>query len=43
MGWIHLQLCVDGYRELPVIGVLFLLNASGAGALALVLLATQKA
>jgi hypothetical protein len=39
MGWIHLQLWVDGYREVPVIGTLFLLNASGAVLLTVALLA----
>lgn len=31
MGWIHLRLWLDGYREIPVIGTLFLLNTIGAG------------
>lgn len=39
MGWIHLQLWVDGYREVPVIGTLFLLNAIGAVLLTVALLA----
>ncbi len=34
MGWIHLQLWVDGFRDVPVIGTLFLLNALGAVVLA---------
>lgn len=38
MGWIHLQLWLDGYREMPVVGTLFLLNAIGAVALATALL-----
>ncbi|HEV7828703.1 MAG TPA: hypothetical protein VGP04_07590 [Pseudonocardiaceae bacterium] len=38
MGWIHLQLWLDGYREVPVVGILFLLNAIGAVALATALL-----
>ncbi|MGH3946865.1 MAG: hypothetical protein ACRDSI_17765 [Pseudonocardiaceae bacterium] len=38
MGWIHLQLWVDGFREVPVIGPLFLLNVIGAAALAVALL-----
>lgn len=38
MGWIHLQLWVDGFREVPVVGTLFLLNAIGAAVLAVVLL-----
>lgn len=38
MGWIHLQLWVDGFREVPVIGPLFLLNAIGSGALVAALL-----
>ncbi|MGH3902090.1 MAG: hypothetical protein ACRDTA_28330 [Pseudonocardiaceae bacterium] len=39
MGWIHLRLWVNGFREVPVIGPLFLLNAIGAAVLAAVLLA----
>lgn len=39
MGWIHLRLWVDGYREVPVIGTLFLINACCAVALAVGLLA----
>jgi hypothetical protein len=39
MGWIHLRLWVDGFREVPVIGPLFLLNAIGAAVLAAALLA----
>lgn len=39
MGWIHLQLWLDGYREVPVVGTLFLLNAIGAVILATALLA----
>ncbi|MGH3830148.1 MAG: hypothetical protein ACRDRS_06785 [Pseudonocardiaceae bacterium] len=39
MGLIHLRLWVDGYREVPVLGTLFLVNASFALALAVVLLA----
>lgn len=31
MGWIHLQLWLHGYREIPVIGTLFLLNTVGSG------------
>jgi hypothetical protein len=42
MGWIHLQLWLDGYREIPVVGVLFLLNAIGAVALAIALLAAPR-
>jgi hypothetical protein len=38
MGWIHLWLWVDSYRQVPLIGPLFLLNAIGAVALAGVLL-----
>ncbi|MGQ0715782.1 MAG: hypothetical protein ACT4NP_00470 [Pseudonocardiales bacterium] len=38
MGWIHLQLWADGFREVPVIGPLFLLNAIGAAVLAAALL-----
>jgi hypothetical protein len=39
MGWIHLQLWVDDYREVPVVGTLFLLNAIGAVLLTVALLA----
>jgi hypothetical protein len=38
MGWIHLRLWLDGYREVPVIGTLFVLNAIGAGLLVAALL-----
>jgi hypothetical protein len=38
MVWIHVQLWLDGYREVPVVGMLFLLNAIGAVALATALL-----
>lgn len=38
MGWIHLQLWVDGFRDIPVIGPLFLVNVIGAAVLAVVLL-----
>ncbi|MGH3812195.1 MAG: hypothetical protein ACRDUV_07025 [Pseudonocardiaceae bacterium] len=38
MGWIHLQLWVNGFREVPVVGTLFLLNAIGAAVLAAALL-----
>lgn len=38
MGAIHLDLWYDGYRYLDKIGPLFLLNAIGAGLLALALL-----
>jgi hypothetical protein len=39
MGLIHLRLWLDGYREVPVIGTLFLLNAIVAGLLVAALLA----
>ncbi|HEY6425145.1 MAG TPA: hypothetical protein VIY28_18270 [Pseudonocardiaceae bacterium] len=38
MGWIHGQLWAQGYREVPVVGTLFLLNAIVAVALAVALL-----
>lgn len=41
MGWIHLRLWIDGYRDIPTIGALFLLNALSAGALAAALLAVS--
>ncbi|MDN0197370.1 hypothetical protein [Streptomyces sp. S.PNR 29] len=40
MGAIHLHLWYDGYRYLDTIGPLFLLNAIGAGLLAMSLLIT---
>ncbi len=40
MGGIHLNLWVDGYRDIPTIGVLFLLNGIGAVLLAIALLVT---
>jgi hypothetical protein len=38
MGLIHLRLWLDGYRELPIIGTLFILNAICSGVLAIGLL-----
>jgi len=38
MAGIHLDLWVGGYRDIPTIGVLFLLNSIGAALLALGLL-----
>jgi hypothetical protein len=38
MGLIHLRVWLDGYRELPIIGPLFILNAIGSGVLAVALL-----
>ena len=38
MGLIHLRLWLDGYRQLPVIGTLFLSNAVCSGVLAATLL-----
>jgi hypothetical protein len=38
MGLIHLRLWLDGYREIPIIGTLFVLNAICSGVLAIVLL-----
>jgi hypothetical protein len=38
MGLIHLRLWLDGYREIPIIGTLFILNAICSGTLAIVLL-----
>jgi hypothetical protein len=39
MGLIHLRLWLDGYREIPVIGTLFMLNAIISGVLVAALLA----
>jgi len=41
MGGIHLDLWVGGYRDIPTIGVLFLLNSIGAVLLAIALLVTH--
>jgi hypothetical protein len=42
MGWIHLDLWLDGYRSIDVIGPAFLLNAvAGFGLAALLLLAPR--
>jgi hypothetical protein len=42
MGWIHLDLWLDGYRSIDVIGPAFLLNAvAGFGFAALLLLAPR--
>jgi hypothetical protein len=42
MAWIHLQLWLDGFRDIDVIGVLFLLNVIGAAGLALLVLITPR-
>lgn len=42
MAAIHLYLWVDGYRDLPTIGPLFLLNAIGGGLLTLALLVAGR-
>jgi hypothetical protein len=39
MGWLHLQLWFHGYREIPVISTLFLLNTVGTGFLLAALVA----
>jgi hypothetical protein len=38
MGLIHLRLWLDGYREIPIIGTLFILNAICSGLLAIALM-----
>lgn len=38
MGLIHLRLWLDGYREIPIIGTLFILNTICSAALAIALL-----
>ncbi|MBV9651003.1 MAG: hypothetical protein JO296_12790 [Pseudonocardiales bacterium] len=38
MGLIHLQVWLDGYRAIPIIGPLFILNAVCSGVLAAALL-----
>jgi hypothetical protein len=43
MGWIHLDLWLDGYRTIDVIGPAFLLNAIAGFGLAALLLVTPRA
>jgi hypothetical protein len=42
MGWIHLDLWLDGYRTIHLIGPAFLLNAVAGFGLAALLLATPR-
>lgn len=42
MGGIHLVLWFDGFRDIDIIGVLFLLNAAGAAVLAVALVAAPR-
>jgi hypothetical protein len=42
MGWIHLDLWLDGYRNISVIGPAFLLNTIGGFGLAALLLVTPR-
>jgi hypothetical protein len=42
MGWIHLDLWLDGYRTIDLIGPAFLLNAIAGFGLAALLLATPR-
>ncbi|MGY1834488.1 hypothetical protein ACI79P_05180 [Blastococcus sp. SYSU DS0510] len=42
MGWLHLDLWLDGYRTIDVIGPLFLLNAIAGFGLALLVLVTPR-
>lgn len=42
MGGIHLVLWFDGFRDIAIIGVLFLLNAAGAAVLAVALVAVPR-
>ena len=41
-GYLHAQLYVDGYRYVPKVGLMFLLQASGALAVGLLLLITAS-
>ncbi len=41
-GWIHLHLYLDGYRTVPTIGRLFLLNAVSAAVAVLALVAVPR-
>lgn len=42
MGVIHLLLWFDGFRDIEIVGVLFLLNAVGAAVLAVALVAVPR-
>jgi hypothetical protein len=42
MGWIHLDLWLDGYRTIDVIGPAFLLNAIAGFGLAILLLVSPR-
>jgi uncharacterized membrane protein YeaQ/YmgE (transglycosylase-associated protein family) len=42
MGWIHLDLWLDGYKSIDVIGPAFLLNTIGGFGLAVLLLVTPR-
>jgi hypothetical protein len=42
MGWIHLHLWSNGYKHLPTIGPLFILNFAGAVVLAAAVLASPR-
>lgn len=42
IGAIHLHLWVEGYREIPVVGVLFLVNSVTAFLLAIALLISRR-
>jgi hypothetical protein len=42
MGWIHLDLWLDGYRDIDVIGPAFLLNTLAGFGLAALLLVTPR-
>ena len=42
MGWIHLDLWMDGYKNIDVIGPAFLLNTVGGFGLAALLLVTPR-
>jgi hypothetical protein len=42
MAWIHLDLWLDGYRTIDVVGPAFLLNAIGGFGLAALLLVTPR-
>ena len=42
MGWIHLDLWLDGYKTIDVIGPAFLLNTIGGFGLAALLLVTPR-
>ena len=42
IAWVHADLWLDGYRDIPTIGWLFLMNVVGAAVLAVAVLVTPR-